>query len=161
MPVKIEFTTEDNKHILIEQYKLILSSLDKLNDIREVANNFWITVNIAGVSAIAYLKDQAQLNKDNKSYLIYTIIIVGILICVGWIRNLNVIKQGVNIRNDLLISIEKKFPAQVFTNIIRTINKNKVKPSITESQMIVPLIFLISYIVFAFLAAFNKDMILL
>lgn len=160
MPSKIEFSSEDHKHILIEQYKLILSSLDKLNDIREVANNFWITVNIAGVSAIAYLKDQAHLNKDNKSYLIYTIIIIGILICLGWIRNLSVIKQGVNIRNDLLIAIEEKFPMQVFTNVIKIIHKNNAKPSITESQMIVPLIFLIAYIGFAFFAVFNKNLVL-
>ncbi|OJX09533.1 MAG: hypothetical protein BGO77_05090 [Caedibacter sp. 37-49] len=157
---KIQFSNEDKKNIMLEQYKLILSSLDKLNDIRELANNFWITINIAGVSAIAYLKDQAHLSNANKSYIIYTLICIGILVCIGWIRNLYVIKQGINVRNELLISIEKQFSSKMFTTIIDSVHQNGVKPSITLSQMIVPLIFLFAYLTFACLSIFKKSILL-
>ncbi len=160
MVEKNQFNVEDNKNIIIEQYKLILSSLDKLNDIRELANNFWITINIAGLSAIAYLKDQAHLSNANKSYIILTLICIGILVCIGWIRNLHVIKQGINIRNELLIAIEKQFTLKIFTTIIDSVHQNGVKPSITLSQMIVPLIFLFAYLIFACLSIFNKNLLL-
>ena len=37
--------TEEDRKTLMEQYNLILESINKLNDVRETASNFWITIN--------------------------------------------------------------------------------------------------------------------
>ena len=142
-----DFSDQDLK-IAFDQYKLIIDAQNKSNGIRESSNNFWVTINTVSLSAIAYIRDNEHLSFINKSFIIWTLIIIGITVCVSWINYLSALKKMIEIRNKYLIFYEKYFPLPVFTSILKEMNKEKGSNSLTLQEMLVPGVFLLGYIFF-------------
>ncbi|MBP6951391.1 MAG: hypothetical protein KA112_02695 [Alphaproteobacteria bacterium] len=141
--------TEEGRKILMEQYKLLLESINKLNDVRETANNFWITINGALIGMIAYIRDAESMGGDQKPFLLFTVLFFGFVLTLSWLSSLASIKKNIEIRNDLTIELEKYLPAKIFTLLMRKTGRKENWSSMVLKEMFVPLSFLIGYIFFA------------
>jgi hypothetical protein len=127
----IIFNDENERRIGFEQYKILIESINKSNDVRELSNSYWITVNALGVSAAAYIKDAQTLAQNHKPLVLWFIIILGIALCLSWLSFLVTINKNIEIRNNLVIEIEKYLPCKVFTRSIFLSGRQKRKGSLT------------------------------
>ena len=112
------FKDQEARTLALEQYKLLIESINKSNDVRELSNGYWITVNALGVSAAAYIKDAHSLAHSHKPLVLWFIISLGIALCLSWLNFLITIKNNIETRNTLLIEIERNFPFKVFFKVI-------------------------------------------
>ena len=140
-------STED-KPFVFDQYKLLVSSLDNSNLVRETSNPYWITVTGLGLGAISYIKDMINIPLQHKTILLTTIVLIGIILCGAWINYLRSLKHSIEVRNQLLEELEGYFPVKLFTNVFRMSGRNKNKGSLTEHVMLIPSLFLLGYIFF-------------
>jgi hypothetical protein len=150
----LKYTAETQQDIVLEQYKILVDSIHKMNETRESSNNFWITVNGLGVSALAYLREASNIATNHKSFLIMTLIIVGMLFCLSWLSYLGTIKKSVETRSELLVRLENSFPLPVFAKAFSLSAENVGKATLTVKEMLVPLLFLAGYLFFAVLLLF-------
>lgn len=139
---------DEDKNIAFDQYKILVESINKSNEIREASNNFWTTVNALGISAIAYIRDNQSVDSYHKPLVLWGMIALGIILCVSWISYLGTIKKTIDIRNRLLLEIEKFFPFRLFTILILQIGRQKSKRSLTTKETIIPYLFIIFYVSF-------------
>jgi len=144
----ITINSDDDKKYLLDQYKILADSLNKINDIREWSNTFWTGVNGALLGIVAYIKDVQNVSTDPKRLFLWTLILLGFFICLSWLNYLFTIKKSVDIRNNMLIEFEKYFPAKPFTVAISTMERKKGRGSLSLKEMTVPLLFLIGYTFF-------------
>ena len=145
----VTLTGEEDRNALTEQYKLLLESINKLNDGRETANNFWITINGALIGIIAYIRDAESMGGDQKPFLLFTVLFFGFVLTFSWLSSLSSIKKNLEIRNDLTIELEKYLPAKIFTLLMGKTGRKENWSSMVLKEMFVPLSFLIGYVSFA------------
>ena len=158
-PSLIPLTEEDRK-TLMEQYKLLLESINKLNDVRETANNFWITINGVLIGMIAYIRDAESMGGDQKPFLLFTVLFCGFVLTLSWLSSLSSIKKNIEIRNDLTIELEKYLPAKIFTLLMIKTGRKENWSSMVLKEMFVPLSFLLGYIFFAALLCISPRVLL-
>jgi hypothetical protein len=137
---------EEDRRLLSDQYKVLTESLNKMNEVREAANNFWTGVNGALMGAIAYFRDLDSLECTEKSYLILTLIFLGIVFSSSWLVYLVTIKKSVDIRNEMLVECEKYLPAKIFTVCTQKMSMKQGWGSLSTKEMLVPSLFLLAYI---------------
>ncbi|MDP1974870.1 MAG: hypothetical protein Q8K37_02750 [Alphaproteobacteria bacterium] len=89
----ITLTGEDSKTAFIDQYRLLLESINKLSDVRESANSFWITVNGTLIGMIAYIMDSENMRSAQKPFLLYTVLVFGFILTFSWLSSLFLIKK--------------------------------------------------------------------
>ena len=135
----------------LEQYKLLSESIDYTSEIRESANNFWISVNSLLISGVAYLRGYENINRDQYAFLMWSSLILGICLCYSWLSSLGNIKKSIDTRNQIMIEIEKFLPVKIFTSTLGRSENVENKSSITIKEMLVPCIFLLGYIFFVIL----------
>lgn len=145
----IAINKEEDRKYLFEQYKLVVESLNKLNDIRETSNNFWTGLNGALIAGIAYLRDAEGIGGTQKLYFIWTALTLGIILSLSWLSYLSSIKRSVDIRNDMILQLEEYFPAKIFTVPISKVGRKEGGGSLSIKEMFVPGMFLIGYIFFS------------
>ncbi|MBS0271838.1 MAG: hypothetical protein JSR85_04245 [Proteobacteria bacterium] len=150
----IHIAQEEDKKVLFDQYKIVVDSLNKFNEIREIANTFWTGINGALITAIAYIRDTSNLEIGQKTYFIWTIIFLGVVLSFSWLSYLSTIKKSVEIRNDMLIQFEKYFPAKIFTVSVPLTAQKSEGGALSVKEMFVPGGFLAGYIFFAVLFYF-------
>jgi len=134
-----------------EQYKLLAESIDYTSDIREGANSFWISVNSLLISGVAYLRGFEGINRDQYAFLMWSSLVLGICLCSSWLSSLISIKNSIDVRNRIMIEIEKYLPVKTFTASLGLPQDVENKSSITLKEMLVPCTFLLGYIIFTIL----------
>ena len=149
IPDLIDLQNEEDRKLVLDQYKLILDSVNKINDIREASNNFWIGINIALLGAVSYIRDTSGIEDIQKHSFAFTIILTGIVISICWTSYLSTIKKRVNIRNRMLMQIEKQLPVKFITIAANKKEKGIGASSLSYKEMAVPVFFLMGYLVFA------------
>lgn len=145
---------EEERKIGFEQYKILVESINKLNETRESSNNFWIGVNGIGVSAIAYLRDTQNIAHYHKHFLLWTLIVIGIFLCFSWISYLTTIKNSLATRGLVLMELEKGFPVPLFSKVFALSHEKASNTPLTQREMLVPYLFLLGYIFFGVLLFF-------
>ena len=138
----------ESRKFAFEQYKMLSEMQLKSNEVRENANNFWITINTLCLSAIAYIREHTSLSFENKELLIWTLIGAGLVICSSWLSYLFTTKKAMDIRSKQLIAYEGYFPFPMFASILRKGQGEKGGNILTYKEMFVPGIFLLGYIFF-------------
>jgi hypothetical protein len=145
----------EDKNIIFDQYRILIDSINKLNDTRESSNNFWMGVNGVAASLLAYLRDSQSVQHSHKSFLFITLISVGILFSLSWLNYLWTITKLIEVRTKVLINLEKKLDFPLFTTIFGYSEKEEIdKPAqaaLTFKEMAVPCLFLAGYLFFAVL----------
>lgn len=138
---------EYDSKILFEQYKLFLQSSESVIQRRQSISNFYLTVNSAllGLSGVIGTISISNILND---YIKLFIPIVGIVLCISWIRMIK--SYGVLNSSKLKIinMIEKKLPVALYDAEWKVqTDKLNYKPyiSFTDSETRIPKIFLIIY----------------
>jgi hypothetical protein len=156
----IKISTEKQADIAFEQYKMLVESLNKINEIRELANTFWVTTNSLIISAIAYLISTKEFSQQHKPTLVWTLLGLGFILAVLWLRSLTFVKKSVDFRNHFLLEFEKHLPAKIFTASIQGTERLKNRTSLTLNEALVPLLFIVGYIFFSVLLfSFQEEII--
>ena len=145
---------ETEQTIIFDQYKILLESINKINEMRENSNQFWVGGNGLGISFLSYLQDSQGIHQHHKSFLIVILIIVGMLFCSLWLSYLWTVKKRIGIRNDILMNLEKNFPIPVFSRVFSLSEEKKGKSSLTVKEMLVPCLFMAGYGFFIILIFF-------
>lgn len=149
-------TSEDRNRVRFEQYKLLADTVNKNNDMREMSNNFWTTVNIILISGIAYIKDAKNIDFSHKSTLLWIALSLGFILCFTWLKYLINVKKIEETGTALLAELEAGMPYKIFTRL----NLSKLKEgtmSLTFSEIMVPLLFFIGYTFFMITLLFFKE----
>ena len=149
--------TENEIKIIVEQYKILTESLNNTNVIRESSNNFWMAVNGLCLSGIAYIKDSHMTSSEHKYLFMYTLIFIGTFLCLFWINFLFTIKKTIQVRNSLVIELEKYSPIKVFTRVFSLTQQKTGAASLTLREIFIPILFLIGYLLFGFMLYFFTE----
>ncbi len=140
-------SSKTDKNTLLEQYKIFLQTSETLVARRQSVNNFYITVNSALISifsVIVSLGFQAHL----KCIVGVVFAIIGIILCISWIRILNSYAILNASKMKIISLIEKQLPANLYDAEWRAqSDKLNKRPyvSFTASETKIPKIFIIVY----------------
>ncbi len=140
----IKMDNQEDKHIVLEQYKLIVDSIEKANALRENANNFWTTVNALAISIIANVIQNTK--TEPKILLIMVFNVLGIGLCCLWISYLMNLKRNIEIRNFMAMEVEHILPIPYLSYAIGKARRVEGRNSLTMREMVVPVLFALSYV---------------
>lgn len=151
-----DITNNETMQVLLEQYKLVITSLDNTNQTRESLNTFWISSHSIVVTALAFFMNSDAFNTLQKHYLLWVIVSLGAFLSLSWIQAISTIIRTTYIRNQIIIKLEQYFPANVFTAqmISNEGTSSTEKLSIKEIQ--VPIFFLLCYLFLCGYMIFSK-----
>lgn len=147
----IKIQDDEDRTTLLEQYKILVESINKINDVRENLNNWWTGINVALISVMAYFRSAEGLGCTQKQLFLWTIIVLGFVLCCSWLSSIFTIKKSIDIRNNMLFEFEKHLPAKIFTIAILEMGRKKNKGSLSLKEAIVPALFLTGYAFFLFM----------
>lgn len=142
--------------MVMKQYEMLINSISNSNSTRDTSNNFWITVNAFIISGAAYVRDTEGLSGQHKYLLMWTLVILGLCLCISWINYLATLKKNIDEKNKLLIELENYFPIDIFTSLLITSPKKESSTwgSLTTWVISVPFLFLLGYVFFLSLLLF-------
>lgn len=140
--------SKNEKDLSFEQYKMIVDSINLLNNTREYSNPFWITVNGLTISGISYANTLADVTAANKTSLIASLVVLGYLFCLAWVNYLNTLRKSLQIRFEILRELENYYPVKVFQRAYQDLDQKEGKLSLTFNELLVPCIFLGAYTFF-------------
>ena len=140
--------TDEDKSILLEQYKLFLETSEALVDRRQKVSNFFITANALIVSLSGTVM---TLSIDNKLKMIAGALlsIVGIILSISWMNLLTNYGKLNSSKMKIISMIEKQLPAAIFDTewaVLSDSLNNKKYISFTENEKRVPKTFIAIYI---------------
>ena len=144
-----EIKTEQEKTLLLEQYRILTEVVGKTTQNRETLNTSWTTLNGTIVGAIAYLKDMQLDNAPPKTLFIWFALLFGFVMSVVWLQSILCIKKNIDYKNKLLMEMEGFLPAKVFTVDLTTDKKEKGNYSLSSTEISIPILFCLGYIVMA------------
>lgn len=150
----IQLQSDEDKKILLDQYKVVIESINKINEIREASNNWWTSINGALVGVISFFRNVEGLQGSHKQMFIWTIVILGFILCYSWLCSIFNLKKNIDIRNHMLMEFEKHLPAKPFTLSILEVGRERNKGSVSLKESMVPLLFLAGYAFFAYMLYF-------
>lgn len=140
--------TEAKKDLSFEQYKIILDSINQLSIMRESSSNLWITANGIVITAISYIRTFSEITNVNKFSLLVSLLLVGYLFSLTWVKYLNNIRRSINTRYEILLEIENTLPIKFAERVYANLHKREGKWSLTFTEILVPCIFLLVYSIF-------------
>lgn len=132
---------KDFQNHLLEQYKLYVATTDKISDRRQTTNNFYLTLNSAIFALSGYLSVTL---KD--FWILYTAIL-GILISIFWIQNINSYRQLNSSKFDIIHEMERYLPASIFKTEWHLLKRGKGDryKELTAVEKNIPKIFILLY----------------
>ncbi|MEB3701958.1 hypothetical protein Bealeia1_01030 [Candidatus Bealeia paramacronuclearis] len=137
--------TTEERSIILEQYKILVESINHSNSVREQSHGFWMTINTAIIAGVSYIKESHTLPLEHKTSLLWTLIGLGTIFCYFWIIFLLSIKKSINKRNEMLLGMEAYLPIKIFNYIFEPSHDNK-GGSLTLKELTVPVFFLLGYV---------------
>lgn len=141
--IKIE--NEKDKTFILEQYRMLIEVVNKNNENRESLNNFWITLNGTIFAGIAYVKDMQIDNPNPKSLFVWVLWGFGIVMSMIWLRSLSSIKKNIDLRNEILIEMEKFLPAKIYTTTLIETGRIRGENSLSSTERTIPIFFCLGY----------------
>lgn len=131
--------------ILLEQYKLYVSSTNLTSELRNKANTYFISVSTLLIGLIS-----ALLNYHDKNIIPYWIIftcIGGVILCMSWFLLLRSYRNLNSGRFKVINELEEKLPAKIYRReweiILKTRGKRYVR--LTQIEQVTPLVFIVLY----------------
>ena len=125
--------------ILLEQYKLISESADKITDKRQSTNNFYLGVNSFILAVASYL----AVSKVNTVSILISV--SGLLVSVVWLKNINSFKQLNSAKFKVIHELEEYLPARVYQKEDEYLQKGYYK--LTAVEKWIPIIFGVLYVI--------------
>jgi hypothetical protein len=147
----------DSKKELLEQYKMVVTSIDNTNQTRESLNTFWTSSHSIMLTALAFFMNNASLNYQQKVFLMWTVGLIGSFLCISWIQAISTIIKSIQLRNVILMRLEQYFPANIFSVQILNRKSNTSTEKLSLKEIQVPIFFLIGYIILTIYMTQNLD----
>lgn len=129
--------TNEDKELLLNQWQTCVDMANSVSQRRDNMNNIFITLNLAIIAAIS-------ITWDIKSLFI---LIVGITICILWILIIQNYKLLNTAKFNVINSIEEKLPSSPFKDEWQFLKNSKKYMDSTTLERILPITFIILYIV--------------
>ena len=128
---------EDKKDTVLEQWQTCVDMANSVSQRRDTMNNLFVTLNIAMVAAFSIVW-------DIKSILISC---AGIVICIVWLVSINNYRLLNKAKFEVINEMEKKLQMQPFADEWNKLKENKNYRDSTTIEQILPLMFIILYVV--------------
>ena len=125
--------------ILLEQYKLISESADKITDKRQSTNNFYLGVNSFILAVASYL----AVSKVNTVSILISV--SGLLVSIVWLKNINSFKQLNSAKFKVIHELEEFLPARIYQKEDEYLQKGYYK--LTAVEKWIPIIFGVLYVI--------------
>ncbi|WIV11113.1 hypothetical protein [Proteiniborus sp. MB09-C3] len=146
------FSLKDNNDV-IELYKMMVESSERLIERRQKTNAFFITV-IGSLLAIATLLSETDILNGNSRIILYGFSGVGLLLCNSWRNLIDNYGKLNKAKFDVILKLEKKLSDQIYqaewVALGKGLRPEKYK-SFTSTEKNVPLYFGILIIVLTFI----------
>lgn len=143
---KSEYGEEYVNHYF-EQYKLYISSIEKISDRRESANRYFISLNSALIIAGSFLIEHIS-NKNSLAILLLGILFLGLFSCVIFYYLINSYKQLNTGKFTLLHRIESSLPIGLYSTEWEILGKGNDKKKyfpFSHIEKTIPFIFGLAY----------------
>ena len=154
----INIHNSDDKKMLLDQYRILIDSLNHINNLREKSNDFWVGINSGLIGIFSYFRNTQFLLDVHHSLFLWTVLILGFVLCYTWLSSIFIVKKRIDILNCMLIEIERYLPAKLFTVFILRTGRAQGKGSLTLKESTVPVLFLIGYIICAFILYYHPQL---
>ena len=103
-------TAEEYRSYLLEQYKIFITSAEKISDRRQTANSFYVTLNTVIITLVSYLHRGQGENLDNY----FLIPLAGVVVSYTWLRLLRSYKDLNTAKFSVIHMIENKLPLNMY-----------------------------------------------
>lgn len=144
-----EIKTDQEKTLLLEQYRILTEVVGKITQNRETLNTFWTALNGTIIGAIAYLKDMQIDKVPPKTLFIWFALLFGFVMSMVWLQSILCIKKNIDYKNKLLMEMEVFLPAKIFTVDLTTSTDEKGNYSLSSTEISIPILFCMGYVVIA------------
>ena len=129
---------EDRVRVLLDLYKFYAKTAETISARREVANKFFLAVNVVvlgGINALVVLGKMA-----------YGLSILGIGVCFVWIWGLRAYKALNSAKFKVILQLEKNFPFSPYSEEKKILDGDSHYVQLTRVETYIPFIFIASYI---------------
>ena len=144
-----EIKTDQEKTLLLEQYRILTEVVGKITQNRETLNTFWTALNGTIIGAIAYLKDMQIDKVPPKTLFIWFALLFGFVMSMVWLQSILCIKKNIDYKNKLLMEMEVFLPAKIFTVDLTISTDEKGNYSLSSTEISIPILFCMGYVVIA------------
>lgn len=110
--------TEDNKEMIVEQYKLYVEMADKISQQRTLTNSFYITINTALLAFVG-------LKGDAMDVFLYVVAGAGIVLSILWFFNVRSYRQLNSGKFQIIHQMEEVMPFKAYKTEWDTLGKGK------------------------------------
>lgn len=124
----------DYDEAVLEQWKTCVEMANCNTDKRNTSNNVFITINSAVLAIVTF-------SLDYKSILLS---IIGIVICLLWIKTIKSYTQLSQVKYDIINEMEKYLPMQPYTYEWHKLQKNKYV-GLTKIEKLLPIVFIVLF----------------
>ena len=136
---------------LLEQYKLYVELTDRINARIHQANTFFLSINIAAVGAVGYIKiNSTSEHHEFATISLFIIAYLAVIACTAWVRSINAYKELNERRLGTINLIEKRLPLNLFYPELKAMvskRGSKLGILLRTVELVVPGSFMIIHIV--------------
>ena len=147
----VDISSSNDKSILIGQYTMLADQAHKINEVRELANSWWISINAGLLGIVAFFKNITGLSCEEKHVLLYSLSCIGIMVCLLWASSLHTMGKSLNIKVRMLVDLEQHLPAKIYTYSSKNRNMHRSMIYVFIKESIIPGIIIIGYLGFILL----------
>lgn len=137
--------SEDNKKILLEEWKVCVEMANNVSQRRDKLNNLFITLNVTLITMIS-------ISWNIKSLIIDGAGIVATILWLLLIRNYRILNTE---KFNIINKIEQSFPAKPFNDEWDALRNESKYIDSTKLEYILTILFIIIYIVLAIIIILN------
>ncbi len=132
---------------LLEQYKLYVEMTDRVSSRRVQITRFYTSI-LSGILALLSITSNKELFKESQSFVLPTVAIIGLCLCVAWTANINSYKQLNSLKFQVIHGMEAYLPFPCYDRewkILKEDNNRKRYFRLTAIERYIPMILAIPY----------------
>jgi len=133
---------DDNKNMILEQYKLYVEMADKISQQRSLTNSFYITINTALLAFVG-------IKGETMDIFLYVIAGIGIVLSILWFFNIRSYSQLNSGKFQIIHQMEELMPFRVYKTEWEFLGKGEkwsVYYPVSHIEKCVPIVFSILYL---------------
>lgn len=133
---------DDNKNMILEQYKLYVEMADKISQQRSLTNSFYITINTALLAFVG-------IKGETMDIFLYVIAGIGIVLSILWFFNIRSYSQLNSGKFQIIHQMEELMPFRVYKTEWEFLGKGEkwsVYYPVSHIEKCIPIVFSILYL---------------
>ncbi len=126
-----------------EQYKIFVSSAEKVSDMRLSLNKFFITINSLIVTLFGTFLDKL-------SWAVWIVPVLGVGLAILWIKSINNYSELNSAKFEIINKIEEELPLDPYKREWDILENNGKYKTLSKTEKWIPYLFMCAYIVLFF-----------